>query len=72
VAVEHEKIVPIHNSRGEFLENPLVAVSDLIRANTTDLIVTEFKTGSRAYSTSGIQTSRLKSKAWTLALEMAC
>jgi putative RecB family exonuclease len=57
VAVEHEMIVPIHNSHGEFLENPLVAVTDLIMANSTDLIVTEFKTGSRAYSIADIQTS---------------
>lgn len=52
VAIEHEMIAPIHNSRGEYLEVPLVAVADLITATDDGLVVREFKTAARAYSES--------------------
>ena len=57
VAVEHEMIVPIHNSHGEYLEKPLVAISDLITEHDAGLKVTELKTGSRAYSEADVKTS---------------
>ena len=52
VAIEHEMIAPIQNSRGEYLEVPLVAVADLITATDDGLVVREFKTAARAYSES--------------------
>lgn len=53
VAVEQVLTVPLYTSRGEYLERPLVAVTDLITANETqDLKVSEFKTSSRSYSES--------------------
>lgn len=52
VAIEHDMIAPIHNSRGEYLEVPLFAVADLITATDDGLMVREFKTAARAYSES--------------------
>ena len=49
-AVEQEIISPVHNSRGEYLETPLVAVADLITVSDQGLAVREFKTAARAYS----------------------
>jgi putative RecB family exonuclease len=57
VAVEHEMIVPIQDSQGEYLERPLVAISDLITEHNAGLTVTELKTGSRAYSAADVKTS---------------
>jgi putative RecB family exonuclease len=57
VAVEHEMIVPIQNSHSEYLEKPLVAISDLITEHDAGLKVTELKTGSRAYSEADVKTS---------------
>lgn len=50
VAIEQEIIAPVHNSRGEYLESPIVAVADLITATDDGLVVREFKTAARAYS----------------------
>lgn len=50
LAVEQELAVPLHNSRGEFLEKPLVAVLDLLCQENLGLTVTEFKTSGRRYS----------------------
>jgi putative RecB family exonuclease len=50
VAVEEEIIAPVHNSRGEYLETPMVAIADLIVANDDGLVVRELKTSARAYS----------------------
>lgn len=50
VAVEEEIIAPVHNSRGKYLETPIVAVADLITATDEGLMVREFKTAARAYS----------------------
>jgi CRISPR/Cas system-associated exonuclease Cas4 (RecB family) len=50
VSIEREIISPVHNSRGEYLETPLVAVADLITADNEELTVREFKTAARAYS----------------------
>lgn len=49
VAVEHEMVVPLHTSRGDFLDKPLVAVVDLLNREPTGLAVTEFKTSGRRY-----------------------
>ena len=48
VAIEEEIIAPVHNSRGEYLETPIVAVADLITATDDGLVVKEFKTAARA------------------------
>ena len=57
VAVEHKFLVPLCNSQGEYLENPLVAIIDVITAKDGLLKVGEFKTSGRAYSESEITTS---------------
>lgn len=57
VAVEREIMAPLFNSRGDYLENPLLAVTDLITAEDQHLKVTEFKTSGRAYSESEAETS---------------
>jgi len=49
VAVEQQMIVPLHNSRGQYLEKPLVAVVDLLTRTEEGLKVIEFKTSGRAY-----------------------
>lgn len=51
VAVEHELSVPIVTSRGEVLEQQLVAVLDLVTRDPREgLKVADLKTSSRAYS----------------------
>jgi CRISPR/Cas system-associated exonuclease Cas4 (RecB family) len=50
VAIEQEIISPVHNSRGEYLETPLVAIADLITAEQEEIRIEEFKTSGRAYS----------------------
>lgn len=50
VAVEEDIIAPVHNSSGEYLETPLVAIADLIVATDDGLVVREFKTSARAYA----------------------
>jgi CRISPR/Cas system-associated exonuclease Cas4 (RecB family) len=57
VAVEREIISPVHDSSGEYLETPLVAVADLIVESETGLLVREFKTSARAYGESEVATS---------------
>lgn len=57
VQVEQEIIAPMHNSRGEYLETPLVAVADLITSVEDGLKVHEFKTSSRNYSEMEVDTS---------------
>lgn len=57
IAVEQEIMAPLFNSQGEYLENPLLAVTDLITADEEHLKVTEFKTSGRAYSESEAETS---------------
>ena len=50
VMVEQRVLVPIRNSDGDYLETPLVAVSDLItREDDGVLKVNEFKTSGRSY-----------------------
>lgn len=50
VAVEEPMLVPLHNSSGEFLEKPLIAIVDLLnRDECSGLTVTEFKTSGRRY-----------------------
>jgi putative RecB family exonuclease len=48
--VEQEIIAPMHNSQGEYLETPLVAIVDMITCVDKGLKVHEFKTSGRAYS----------------------
>lgn len=50
VAVEEEIIAPIHNSRGEYLDTPLVAIADLIVATDDGLVAREIKTSARLYT----------------------
>lgn len=57
LAVEQPMIVPLHTSRGEFLEKPLVAVVDLLCRDEGGLRVTELKTSGRRYSESEVETS---------------
>jgi CRISPR/Cas system-associated exonuclease Cas4 (RecB family) len=57
VSIEQEIISPVHNSRGEYLETPLVAVADLITEVDEQLTVREIKTSSRAYSATETETS---------------
>jgi putative RecB family exonuclease len=56
VAVEQEMVVPLHNSKGDYLERPLVAVLDLI-THEEGLKVSEFKTSGRAYGEFEAETS---------------
>ena len=57
VSIEKEVISPVHNSKGEFLETPLVAVADLITEENHGLTIREFKTAARAYSKTETETS---------------
>lgn len=58
IAVEQSLLVPLINSHGEYLETPLVAITDLITAGEDGTWkVTEFKTSGRAYSESEVATS---------------
>jgi putative RecB family exonuclease len=57
VAVEQEIICPVHDSQGEYLETPLVAVADLIVDTDDGLLVREFKTSARAYGESEVASS---------------
>jgi len=57
VAIEEEMIAPLHNSRGEYLETPLLAVADLITEDNEELTVREFKTSGRSYSEMEVETS---------------
>jgi len=56
VAVEQEMVVPLHNSKCDYLERPLVAVLDLI-TQEGGLKVSEFKTSGRAYGEFEAETS---------------
>jgi putative RecB family exonuclease len=57
IAFEQEILAPLHNSRGEYLETPLLAVADLITEGNEELTVQEFKTSGRAYSEMEAETS---------------
>lgn len=57
VAIEHRFLVPLYNSHGEYLETPLVAITDLITAKDESLTVQEFKTSGRSYSESEVGSS---------------
>jgi CRISPR/Cas system-associated exonuclease Cas4 (RecB family) len=57
VAVEQRFMAPLCNSRGEYLETPLVAITDLITGTEDGLRVQEFKTSGRAYSESDVASS---------------
>ncbi len=57
IGIEQEMIAPIHNSRGDYLETPLVAVADLITEDNEELTVHEYKTSGRAFSQSEAETS---------------
>jgi len=50
-SVEQPLYVPIYTISGHVLERPLLAVADLVTENDEGLVVHEFKTSSRAYST---------------------
>ena len=55
--VEEEIIAPMHNSQGEYLDTPLVAIADMITCVDDGLKVHEFKTSGRAYSDMEADTS---------------
>lgn len=57
VGVEQEFTVPLHNSRGEILEKPLVAVLDLLCEDGDEFKVVEFKTSGRRFSEAEAATS---------------
>ena len=57
IAVEQRILVPLYNSQGEYLETPLVAITDLITETDAQLTVREFKTSGRAYSESDVASS---------------
>lgn len=57
IAVEQEIISPVHDSTGEYLETPLVAVADLIVDTDSGLLVREFKTSARAYGDTEVSSS---------------
>jgi len=57
VGVEQRFTVPLHNSRGEILEKPLVAILDLVCDDGEELEVVEFKTSGRKYSEAETATS---------------
>jgi len=57
ICVEKRMTVPIHNSDGEILEKPLVAVADLITGHEGKHHITEFKTSGKAYSEFDIDNS---------------
>ena len=57
IGVEQHFISPVHNSRGEYLENPLVAVADLVTRKGEGVTIIELKTSGRAYSELEAETS---------------
>ena len=58
IAVESPMMSPIANSRGEYLEKPVLIVADLVtRQEDGTLKITEIKTSGRAYSDSEVATS---------------
>ena len=57
IAIEEEIVAPLHNSRGEYLETPLLAIADLITEENEELTIHEFKTSGRSYSESEVETS---------------
>lgn len=57
IGIEQEILAPLHNSCGEYLETPLLAVADLITEGNEELTVQEFKTSGRAYSEMEAETS---------------
>jgi len=58
IAVESPMMAPIANSRGDYLEKPVLIVADLVsRQEDGTLQITEIKTSGRAYSESEVATS---------------
>jgi putative RecB family exonuclease len=58
IAVESPLLAPIANSRGDYLEKPVLIVADLVsRQEDGTLRITEIKTSGRAYSESEVATS---------------
>jgi len=57
LAIEEEFLVPLQNSQGDYLETPLIAVTDLLTSREGGIVVQEFKTSGRSYSASDIETS---------------
>jgi CRISPR/Cas system-associated exonuclease Cas4 (RecB family) len=57
IAVEQRMLAPIHNSRGEYLEKPLLAFADLMTETEEGVAIGELKTSGRAYSNLEAETS---------------
>ena len=49
ISVETELLAPLHNSRGEYLEKPLLTIMDLVLRDEQGTTVREIKTSSRTY-----------------------
>jgi len=56
-SVEKPLHVPLQASTGYILEKPLLAIADLITESSDGLLVNEFKTSSRAYSSMEVEQS---------------
>jgi putative RecB family exonuclease len=67
LAIEQSMMVPLENSRGQFLEKPLVAVIDLLSRESNELVVNEFKTSSRRFAESEVD-SGLQASAYAHAI----
>jgi CRISPR/Cas system-associated exonuclease Cas4 (RecB family) len=57
IGIEEEIVAPLHNSKGEYLETPLLAIADLITEDNEEVTVREFKTSGRSYSEMEVETS---------------
>ena len=58
IAVESPMMSPIANSRGEYLEKPVLIVADLVTRQEDDTLkITEIRTSGRAYSESEVAMS---------------
>ncbi|MGC4004077.1 MAG: PD-(D/E)XK nuclease family protein [Pirellulales bacterium] len=68
LAVEARYMVPLVNSRGEYLNKPLEAVLDLVCMDDTGVIVQEFKTSSRRYGERELDTA-LQATCYTHTIE---
>jgi putative RecB family exonuclease len=68
LAVEQSMMVPLENSRGQFLEKPLVAVVDLLHREGENLVVNEFKTSGRRFTDSEVDTG-LQASAYVHAVQ---
>ena len=60
--------MPLQNSRGEYLERPLVAVLDLLHRENEEFVIDEFKTSGRRFSENEADNA-LQASAYVLAVK---